>query len=105
VSEDWQVNIGSDAVEAEVIERPHLIHGGSALSLSLRVSRGTLPAGTALSLFPLDPVVHKDIPSLAPGDVVRITGLWRRFDGSVIATIQTVIAVESGLPELICDQS
>ena len=76
------------------------IHGGTALSLAVEVEHGTVPAGEAISLFPLDPSVHEDVVAVQRGDRVRVTGLWRRADGSVISTVRTLIGHDPDIPRI-----
>lgn len=100
VTPDWKGNLGSVAVAGSVTGPARPIHGGSALSISLQVARGIVPSGKSISLFPLDPSVHTDVPLVKDGDQLRIVGLWRRANDSLIATKQTMIALEAMLPQI-----
>jgi hypothetical protein len=100
VSPDWSNELRTAAVVGSATGAATPIHSGAAVSLSLAVERGTVPAGEFASLFPLDPAVHQSASQVQAGDQVRVTGLWRRHDDSVVATKWTMIAIETVLPEI-----
>ncbi len=101
VAPEWADGLSAGAIEGSSEGSAVPIHNGLALSLWLQVGRGTVPAGKQVSLFPLDPSVHQDLPRLKAGDQVRVTGLWRRPDDSVVATKRTMIAIERNLPAIV----
>ena len=68
VGPDWRDDLPSGSVAGTAIGPAHPIHGGSALSLSLQAERGVVPAGDPVSLFPLDPSEHTDVPRVKEGD-------------------------------------
>lgn len=97
---DWRDDLGSAAVAGSAMSPAVRIHDGSALSISLQVERGVRGPGENISLFPLDPSVHADVPSIKEGDQLRVTGLWRRSDDTIVATRQTVMALGETLPRI-----
>ena len=100
---EWAADLRTDAVEGITTGAAEPIHGGSALSLSLEADRGTVPAGEIVSLFPLDPSLHSGARRVQAGDQVRVTGLWRRGDESVVATMRTIITAVDCLPVIAVD--
>jgi hypothetical protein len=48
----------------------------------------------------VDPSVHEDTPRVQEGDSLRVTGLWRRADDSLVATKWTLISRENALPRI-----
>ena len=95
---DWTDSFRSAAIAGRAISPPHPIYGGSAFSLSLNVEEGSVSPGETISLFPLDSSIHEDVPLVDGGDRVRVTGLWRRADNSLVATKRTLISRETALP-------
>lgn len=100
VAPDWKDSFRSAAIAGRATRPANPIHGGSALSLSLQVEKGSVSPGETISLFPLDPSVHEDVPLVQEGDRVRVTGLWRRADDSLVATKRTMISREMALPRI-----
>lgn len=100
VSPEWGEELRSGVVSGKATAPPSPIHGGLALSMPLEAERGTAAPSEVISLFPLDPSVHTDLPQMQGGDRVRVTGLWRRADDSLVATTRTVIALERALPRI-----
>ena len=100
VAPDWKDGLRSAAIAGSVTGPANPIHGGSALSLSLQIEKGLVSPGETISLFPLDPSVYEDMPLVQEGDRVRVTGLWRRADDSLIATKRTMISREKTLPRI-----
>lgn len=96
----WAGRLCAGAIQGRARGQALPIHNGVAFSLSIQVNRGTIPAGNMLSLFPLDPSVHTDLGQMEAGDQVRVTGLSRRADASLVATKRTMIAVEGNLPRI-----
>jgi hypothetical protein len=98
LSPDWEAGLRTAAFEGIVLEPPSPIHDGTALALVLRAERGTQPESARVHLFPLLRSVHVGIETVQPGDVLRVTGLWRRADGSLVPSLRTLIAEGSSLP-------
>ncbi len=98
VGPDWKDDLRSSVVTGSAVDSPSPIHGGAALSLSLHAEQGTAPPGELISLFPLDPSMHTDLPRVQGGDRIRVTGLWRRTDDSVVPSIRTIVAQVDTLP-------
>ncbi len=96
----WTDDVGADAVEGRTEAGALPIHNGSAVSLSIQVERGTVPATQRVSLSPLDPSVHVDVAQVKTGDRVRVIGLRRRADDNLVATKQTMIVREECLPRI-----
>ena len=100
VGPEWGEELRSGVVSGKATAPPSPIHGGLALSMPLEVAQGTAAPSEVISLFPLDPSVHTDLPQMHGGDRVRVTGLWRRTDDSLVATKWTMIALEGALPKI-----
>jgi hypothetical protein len=100
VAPDWQAGLRSAAIVGSATGRGTAIHGGSALTLSLQVERGVVSLGESVLLLPFDPTIHEDVPLVQEGDRVRVTGLWRRADDSLVATKRTMIFREKALPRI-----
>jgi hypothetical protein len=100
VAPGWEKDLWSGAIEGRAQADPLPIYGGSALSVSIRVERGTVPAGQEVPLFPLDPSMHPELAQAKAGEQVRVTGLWRRADDSLVAMKRTMIALEKNLPRI-----
>ncbi len=97
---EWAGDLGADAVGGLAEEQPSPIHNGLALSLSIRVDRGTAAPHLKVTLFPLDPSIHPDVTQVKAGDRLRVTGLFRRADDSLVAAKRTLIALEQNLPRI-----
>ena len=98
VKPDWTDSFHSAVIAGRAICSPHPIYGGSALSLSLHVEEGSVSLGETVSLFPLDSSIHEDVSLVQEGDWIRVTGLWRRADNSLVVTKRTLISREKVLP-------
>lgn len=96
----WTDAFPSAAIEGKATSPAKPIHGGSALSMSLQVVKGTRSPEETVALFPLDPSVHEAVPPVQEGDSIRVTGLWRRADDSLVATKWTLISRENELPRI-----
>ncbi len=104
VGPGWKDDLRSSVVAGRAVDSPAFIHGGAALSVSLQAEEGTAPSGEIISLFPLDPLMHTDLPQVQGGDRIRVTGLWRRTDDSVVPSIRTIIAQKDTLPRIVGSQ-
>lgn len=100
VGPEWAGDLRAGAIGGMAEEQASSIHNGLALSLSIRVERGTVAANQKVSLFPLDPSMHPDIPLLNARDRVRVTGLFRRADDSLVAAKRTLMTREQNLPRI-----
>ena len=103
VEPDWKDDLNSGVVAGRTVEAPSPIHGGAAVSVSLHAEQGTAPPGELMSLFPLDLSIHTDLGKAQGGERIRVTGLWRRADDSLVATRRTLIALEAALPQIEID--
>ncbi len=99
-AESWSDQIGAAAIGGSAPAAPRPIHGGAALALSLTADEGTGPRGE-VGLAPLNPRVHPSLAQVMAGTRVRVTGLARRADGTVIPTIRTVVAPLEDLPDMV----
>lgn len=99
-AESWSDQIGAAAIGGSASAAPRPIHGGAALALSLVADEGTGPRGE-VGLAPLNPGVHRSLAQVVAGTGVRVTGLARRADGTVVPTLRTVIARLGDLPSVV----
>jgi hypothetical protein len=99
-AESWSDQIGAAAIGGSASAAPRPIHGGAALALSLTADEGTGPRGE-VGLAPLNPGVHPSLAQVMAGTRVRVTGLARRADGTLIPTVRTVIAPLENLPDVV----
>jgi hypothetical protein len=99
VSPEWSGGIDGAVVEGVVPEPPRTIHGGAAVSLAVDVESGT-EEKQRVQLAPLSPNSHPALASVVSGDRVRLVGLRRRPDGSVVPTQRTVLARVEEIPVL-----
>lgn len=97
---EWAGDLRAGAIGGVAEEQASSIHNGLAMLLSIRVEQGTVAAGQKVSLLPLDPSIHADVPLVKAGDRVRVTGLSRRADGSLVAAKRTLITREQNLPRI-----
>lgn len=100
VGPEWASDLYADAIEGVAEEQVSSINNGLALSISIRIERGTVAANRKVSLFPLDPSIHPDALLVKAQDRVRVTGLFRRADGSLVPGTITMIAREQSLPRI-----
>ena len=100
---NWGERLRADAVEGSSTRMAEQIYGGMAISISLQVDRGTVPSGETVSLFPLDASIHPDAVRVQAADQIRVTGLWRRADNSVVATKRTIIRAVGSAPIITVD--
>lgn len=100
VSSDWSGQLDGEAIEGRVAATPAHIHSGSAIALSLEIQRGTKASGK-LQIAPLSVQTHGTVCDLEDGDIVRVTGLTKRVDGSVVPTQRTVVARTAEMPALV----
>jgi len=100
VRPEWCDDLLAGALGGVAEEEASWIHNGLALSVSVLVERGTVPAKSKISLFPLDALVYPDVPLVKPADRVRVTGLFRRSDGSLVPLKRTMIGLERNLPQI-----
>ena len=98
--ESWIDQIGVAAIGGSAPAAPRPIHDGAALALSLTVNEGTGPRGE-VGLAPLNPKVHPSLAQVMAGTRVRVTGLARRADGTVIPAVRTVVAPLDDLPDVV----
>lgn len=103
-SDSWTDQIGAAAIGGPAPAPPRPIHGGAALALSLSADEGTGPLGE-VALAPLNPVVHTSLVQVQVGTRVRVTGLARRADGTVVPTLRTVVARLEDLPSIVVSNS
>lgn len=103
-SDSWTDEIGAAAIGGLAPTPPRPIHGGAALALSLSADEGTGPLGE-VALAPLNPEVHTSLVQVRAGTRVRVTGLARRADGTVVPTPRTVIARPEDLPGIVVSNS
>jgi RecB family exonuclease len=99
-AESWSDQIGAAAIGGPAPAAPRPIHGGAALALSLTADEGTGPRGE-VGLAPMNPRDHPSLAKVMAGTRVRVSGLARRADGTVIPTIRTVVAVLEDLPDVV----
>ncbi len=104
VGPDWKDDLRSSVIAGRAVESPAPIHGGAAFSVSLQAEQGTTPPGEIISLFPVDPLMHTDLSEVQRGDRIRVTGLSRRPDDSVVPSIRTIIAKEETVPRIVGSQ-
>lgn len=90
---------GPATVGGLALSQPQPIHGGAAFALSLFVDEGTGPIGEVV-LAPLRPEIHASLAPIQVGQHVRVTGLMRRADGSVVPSARTLIACVDDIPEI-----
>ncbi|GAB6185662.1 PD-(D/E)XK nuclease family protein [Thermopirellula anaerolimosa] len=100
VRPEWAGDLLAGALAGVAEEQASWIHNGLALSLSVLVDQGTVPANQRISLFPLDGLMHPDVLEVKAADRVRATGLFQRSDRSLVATKRTMIGLERNLPEI-----
>lgn len=93
--------IGGAAIGGTALAVPTPIHGGAALALSLDSNEGTEPPGE-VTLAPLISDVHTCLAQVQPGISMRVSGLARRADGTVVPTVRTLVARRSDLPAIVC---
>jgi hypothetical protein len=103
-AESWSDQIGAAAIGGSASAAPKPIHGGAALALSLTADEGTGPRGE-VGLAPLNPGVHPSLAQVTAGTRVRVTGLARRADGTVIPTVRSVVAPLEDLPDVVAASS
>jgi len=99
-TDSWTGQIGAAAVGGCAQAAPRPIHGGAAFALSIAADEGTGPLGE-LGLAPLNPAVHTSLAKVQTGGRVRVTGLARRADGTVVPTLRTVVARFEELPGVV----
>lgn len=98
--DSWPDEIGAAAIGGSAPAAPRPIHGGAALALSLAADEGTGPLGE-VALAPLSPSVHATLAQVQAGTRLRVTGLARRSDRTVVPTLRTVVARVGDLPRVI----
>ncbi|MEW6071064.1 MAG: PD-(D/E)XK nuclease family protein [Planctomycetota bacterium] len=99
-AESWSDQLGAAAIGGSAPAAPKPIHGGAALALSLRADEGTGPRGE-VGLAPLNPGVHPSLAQVKAGTRVRVSGLARRADGTVVPSLRTVVARLEDLPGVV----
>lgn len=100
--EEWREHGGAAAVGGPASSVPVPIHGGSAWTLPVVVDEGTEgPRG--VDLAPLQPATHTALAGVHQGTRVRVVGLARRADETVIPTTRTVVARAEDLPEIVME--
>jgi len=99
-AESWSDELGAAAIGGSASAAPRPIHGGAALALSLTADEGTGPRGE-VGLAPLNPGVHTALAQMPADSRVRVIGLARRADGTVVPTIRTVVARLEELPGVV----
>jgi RecB family exonuclease len=99
-AESWSDQIGAAAIGGPASAAPRPIHGGAALALSVTADEGTGPRGEA-GLAPLKPRDHPSLAGVMAGTRVRVSGLARRADGTVIPAVRTVVAMLEHLPDVV----
>lgn len=97
--DSWADEIGAAAIAGSALGAPRPIHAGAALALSLAADEGTGPLGE-VALAPLSPAVHTSLAQVKAGTRVRVSGLARRADGTVVPTLRTVVARLEDLPAI-----
>jgi len=103
--DSWIEQLGTAAIGGTAPAAPRPIYGGAALALLLSADNGTGPLGE-VTLAPLSPEVHTSLVLVQAGMCVRVTGLARRADGTVVPTMRSVIARSEDVPNLtISDQT
>jgi CRISPR/Cas system-associated exonuclease Cas4 (RecB family) len=93
----WADQLGAAALGGPAPAAPRPIHGGAALALSLAADEGTGPLGE-VALAPLNRDIHTCLALVRAATRVRVTGLARRADGTVVPTLRTVVARPEDLP-------
>ena len=100
LSASWSGQLDGEAIEGNLINDPTLIHEGSAIALSVAVTRGTRDHPSAMRIAPLSLKVHAYAANLHTGDAIRITGLAGRMDGTVTPTQRTVVTRLQDIPSV-----
>ncbi|MDK2744412.1 MAG: PD-(D/E)XK nuclease family protein [Nitrospira sp. BO4] len=100
VSPDWSGKLDGAVVDGVLDEPPRAIHGGAATSLTVNVQNGS-EERKRVQLAPLNPNIHPEVTAVSRGDRVRLVGLRRRPDGSLVPTPLTVLARVDGLPAIV----
>jgi hypothetical protein len=98
--DSWSEHIGTAAVGGSALAPPQPIHGGAALALSVSGIEGTAILD-AVGLAPLSPEIHPALRQIQTGTRVRVIGLARRADGTVVPTARTVLARLEDLPVIV----
>ena len=98
-TERWSNMPGGAAIEGILLEKPQQVYGGAAYSLPIYPHAGTA-AVRRLDLRPMNVSIHSILSELAAGDSVRLVGLRRRYDGTLVPTLQTVLVPLSEIPLL-----
>ncbi len=99
VSPSWSGQLDGAAIQGELPEPVHTVHGGAALAISVEVRAGTEPAGRA-QITPLNPLVHTAAANLVVGDAVRLVGLRVRPDGQLVPILRTLLTRVADLPAI-----
>ncbi len=100
VAPDWGEELGAGAMKGVVDAPPTSTHAGTAIAVPIRVTAGTVPSASTQELSPLNPSIHSACDGLCEGDALRVTGLIRRPDDTMRASLQTVIVRDSALPPI-----
>lgn len=94
VQPDWSDDLGEAAFEGSLINQIQPKMAGTVYSLSLHVLHSSLPLADVVAV----PINSSSGKQNKNGDLIRIVGLGRRQNGSVIPTIRTVMHKSSELP-------
>ncbi len=98
--ESWTDRLNAAAIGGTAWAAPRPIHGGAAFALSLAADEGTGPLGE-VTLAPLHPRAHRTLAQIGANTRVRVTGLAKRADGTVVPTLRTVVMRLEDLPGIV----
>jgi CRISPR/Cas system-associated exonuclease Cas4 (RecB family) len=95
----WGSRLGAAAVGGLATTMPRPIYEGAAFSISVRLDQGSEAHGV-IDLSPVRPEMHPAIRTIVENTRIRVVGLHRRGDSTLLPGQLTVIAVASHLPKV-----
>jgi hypothetical protein len=99
ISPDWADQAG-EALEGMLIDDPLVATGETMATIKVQPQRGSIAeADATIGRFPVG--WHESLKRLKKRSQVRITGLWRRPDGSVQVTKRTVVLALTDIPDIV----
>ena len=96
-ADGWSEQMGSASISGPALDAARPIHGGAAFALTVSATSGAIPSGE-VTLAPLNPEFHSSLSRVASGTLLRVTGLARRRDGTVVPVLRTLVARVEDLP-------
>lgn len=102
VAPEWYEVMQIASVEGKLMGKPKVVQDGAAIAISVESQSGTETAN-ALLVSPFPTKVFGDLEVLIDGEAVRVVGAYRKSNGSLGASLRTLVAGVSYLPKIEID--